>query len=135
MYIYPWSKHNSRKEEYNMINKQYREAAIEEYGHQCEICGYTAIVEVHHIDYQEHQEIENKIRKSKYSELPQLLVQAKNMGYDEWDSRARQLSKNDSTINTSVLCGNCHGYVHLIDMGKALLKALSTRREKDVKEV
>lgn len=111
-----------------MINKGYREAAIETYGEACEICGHRS-VEVHHIDYQEQWAMEARLRKAKTSELGRLIDQAKKLGYDHWDGK--QLSKNDSTLNLSCLCGNCHSFVHKIDAGKKLLQAIPQRREQD----
>jgi hypothetical protein len=52
---------------------------------------------------------------------------AKDSGYDLYDVVARQLSKNDDTKNTSVLCGNCHSLVHTMDVGKKLLKVIKER--------
>lgn len=111
-----------------MIDKNYRKSAIAVYGEACEICGHRTSLEVHHIDYQEHQEIENKIRKASRDNHPSfksLVSQAKAMGYDEFEFG--QLSKNDDTENTSVLCGNCHGLMHCMDVGKKVLKALKPR--------
>lgn len=113
-----------------MINKNYRDSALEKYGHQCELCGHT-MVEVHHIDYQEHQQFEDLLRHQlKYDamEFSRTMEKAKQAGYDIFDSGSRQLSKNDDTKNLSVLCANCHGLCHLIDYGKKLLKALKQRR-------
>jgi predicted restriction endonuclease len=47
-----------------MINKYYRKAALEKYGEACEICGHRTSLEVHHIDYQEHQAVEDELKKS-----------------------------------------------------------------------
>lgn len=113
-----------------MINKNYREAALKTYGESCELCGHRTSLEVHHIDYLEHQVMENKIRLSikqnATNQTEQLKQQARQLGYDEFFDG--QLAKNDSTLNLSVLCGNCHSQCHLIDYGKNLLKALKSRR-------
>jgi hypothetical protein len=112
-----------------MIDKNYRKSALRTYGEACEICGHRTSLEVHHIDYQEHQAMENKLRdgiKAKDVELYRTLVQeAITMGYDQWVDG--QLSKNDDTGNTSVLCGNCHSFLHLVDYGKKLLNAIKPR--------
>ena len=112
-----------------MINPNYHDSAISVYGEACEICGRKINLEVHHIDYQEHQAIEDKMRDAKPEELAALIAQAKTLGYDEWNPKTKQLTKNDSTLNTSVLCRNDHNYVHLLDCGKLLLNALPPRRE------
>ncbi|WP_307312223.1 HNH endonuclease [Neobacillus driksii] len=109
-----------------MINKDYRDSALKVYGEACEICGYRAGVEVHHIDYQEQWEIEKKLRKAKGSEYTRLLAEAKKQGYDEF--KDNQLAKNDSTKNLSVLCGNHHSLIHSLDSGKALLKVIPERK-------
>ena len=114
-----------------MINKHYHDSAIETYGDSCEICGHRMCLEVHHLDYQEHQEIEDRIRiadtDKKKKGLPELLKEAKEKNYLEYHSN--QLSKNDSVKNLSVLCGNCHKFIHKIDCGQLLLKALKDRKE------
>jgi hypothetical protein len=114
-----------------MIDKNYRKSALRTYGEACEICGHRTSLEVHHIDYQEHQEMENELRKARlFSDTftyPTALQKAKDMGYDSFDIKLGQLSKNDSTENTSVLCGNCHSFLHLVDYGKKLLNAIKPR--------
>jgi hypothetical protein len=111
-----------------MIDKHYRESALKTYGEACEICGHRTSLEVHHIDYQEHQVMENNLRtadKMKSTLIETLLKSAKDKGYDGF--KDGQLSKNDDTENTSVLCGNCHSFLHLVDYGKLLLKAIKPR--------
>lgn len=111
-----------------MINKEYRKSALIQYGESCELCGHRTSLEVHHINYQEQQEIERKIREAdrKALAIGGLIEIAKSMGFDEYKNG--QLSKDDNTKNLSVLCGNCHSFVHLIDMGLKLLRALKPRR-------
>jgi hypothetical protein len=109
-----------------MINKKYRDAALEQYGESCEICGHLTSLEVHHIDYQEHQVMENKLRASKKGDP--IFLAAEGLGYDEYNFNTKQLSKNDDTKNLSVLCGNCHSLCHLIDYGKNILNAIKPRR-------
>jgi hypothetical protein len=114
-----------------MIDKYYRQTALEKYGEACEICGHRTSLEVHHIDYQEHQAMENKLRaalKHIEPELNQLIEEAKTAGYDEFDKEARSLSKNDDSHNTSVLCGNCHSLIHALDSGKKILRVLKERK-------
>jgi predicted HNH restriction endonuclease len=110
-----------------MINKDYRQAALKTYGDKCEICGHSQ-VEVHHIDYQEQWDMEGKARAAEKDRaaLNGILVAARAMGYIKYERG--QLSKNDSTKNLSVLCGNCHGLVHKMDVGMRLLKVLKTRK-------
>jgi hypothetical protein len=111
-----------------MIDKNYRKSALRTYGEACEICGHRTSLEVHHIDYQEHQEKENNLKiadKMKSPLIETLLKSAKDNGYDEF--KDGQLSKNDDTANTSVLCGNCHSFLHLVDYGKKLLNAIKPR--------
>jgi len=112
-----------------MIDKNYRKSALRTYGEACEICGHRTSLEVHHIDYQEHQAMEETLRNyQKSGELTtDILNHAKLLGYDFYDVVLRQLSKNDDTANTSVLCGNCHSFLHLVDYGKKLLNAIKPR--------
>lgn len=115
-----------------MINKEYRKAALRTYGESCELCGHRTSLEVHHIDYQEHQKMENELRtmvklNADNRDYLNQLEEAKKQGYDYFDKKISQLSKNDDTVNTSVLCGNCHSLCHLIDYGKNILKALKPR--------
>lgn len=112
-----------------MINKEYRKAALKTYGDSCEICGHRTSLEIHHIDYQEQNAAEVEIRmadRKKSSLVPELLKTARENGWIAWTGG--QLSKNDSTLNLSVLCGNCHGLMHCMDVGKKLLKAIKPRR-------
>jgi hypothetical protein len=101
----------------------YRQAGLETYGHKCEICGYS-IVEVHHINYQEHQAIENKLRKTDNPES--LLEKAREMNFTDWDGH--QLSKDNRSTNLAVLCGNCHSLIHRLDVGMNLIKVLDRRK-------
>jgi hypothetical protein len=114
-----------------MIDKHYHDSAINKYGKRCEICGFAVGLEVHHLNYQEHQDIEDQIRKAERSkdheEMIALLNKAKAMGFVEYDSKTGQLAKDDSTRNLSVLCANHHNFVHITDMGLKILKALPPR--------
>ena len=114
-----------------MIDKFYRKSALRIYGEACEICGHRQTLEIHHIDYQEHQEVENHLRQVAKSVNKDYIIgemaKAKEQGYDIFDSRIGQLSKNDDTGNLSVLCGNCHSFLHLVDYGKLLLNAIKPR--------
>lgn len=105
----------------------YREIGLDTYGHRCEFCG-NSMVEVHHIDYQEHQLLEDRIRRAAKNqmELTSLLEEAKNQGYLKWNGK--DLEKNNSSYNLSVLCGNCHNLVHRMDVGKKILGALDRRK-------
>lgn len=106
---------------------EYREAGLQAYGDRCEICGYH-IVEVHHIDYQEHQAVEDKIRAAvrKKKDITKLLEEAAALGYLFWDGR--QLSKDNRSTNLAVICPNCHSLIHLMDVGMKLKKALPPRK-------
>lgn len=106
---------------------EYRERGLNTYGNKCEICGF-GLVEVHHLDYQEHQEVEDQLRKAvrKNQDITELLEEARKKGYLFWDGR--QLEKDNRSTNLSVLCGNCHTLVHRIDCGLKLLKALPPRK-------
>jgi predicted HNH restriction endonuclease len=108
-----------------MINKNYREAALKTYGEACELCGHRTSLEIHHINYQEHQEVEDELR---YYPTETNINNAKEQGFDYYNPKTKQLSKDDSTTNLSVLCGNCHSLCHLIDYGKNILKALKERK-------
>jgi hypothetical protein len=113
-----------------MIDKNYRKSALRTYGEACEICGHRTSLEVHHIDYQEHQAAEDVLRGFVKSgkDIPESILDGFfKAGYDEFNTSIGQLSKNDSTENTSVLCGNCHSFLHLVDYGKKLLNAIKPR--------
>lgn len=104
--------------------ENYRNLGLFTYGNSCEICG-NHMVEVHHIDYQEHQLLENKLRYAvkKDLDITNLLEEAEGL---EWDGR--QLSKNNKSTNLAVLCGNCHNLIHKMDVGMKLIKALPKRK-------
>jgi hypothetical protein len=114
-----------------MIDKQYRQSALAIYGESCEICGHRTSLEVHHINYQEHQELEDTLRYQQknnlLTEFAKTLFEAKAMNFDEWNPKTNQLSKDDATKNLSVLCGNCHGLVHIINMGMKMTRAIKPR--------
>jgi hypothetical protein len=116
-----------------MIDKNYRKSALRTYGEACEICGHRTSLEIHHIDYQEHQAMEDKLKKMNhdmnkdFGEYQSLLEEAKEQGYNQFNPKLNQLTKNDDTGNTSVLCGNCHSFLHLVDYGKLLLNAIKPR--------
>lgn len=105
----------------------YRSTGLNTYGNRCEICGHSQ-VEVHHIDYQEQQQLEKTIRKAAKAgeDLTKLLELAKKEGYEEWDGN--QLSKNNRSTNLAILCGNCHSLIHRLDAGMKLLKVIERRR-------
>jgi hypothetical protein len=114
-----------------MIKDDYREIGLKTYGAACEICGQRSPIEVHHINYQEHQEWEDMLRQKVKSNLnPKLLdglvEQAKSKGFLYWDGK--NLSKDDRSTNLSVLCSNHHSLVHTIDAGMNLLNALPERK-------
>jgi predicted HNH restriction endonuclease len=112
-----------------MINKKYRDSALETYGHACEICGHRVSLEVHHINYQAQHQMEDTLRhyfKHDKTEFNKLLKEAIEQGFVEFKSN--QLAKDDSTTNLSVLCGNCHGFIHTMDVGMKLVKALPARK-------
>lgn len=105
----------------------YRETALMTYGSKCEICTY-GIVEVHHIAYQEHQEVEDYIRylAKNGNDISIELEKARALGFLFWDGR--QLDKDDRSTNLSCLCSNCHYLIHLMNVGLKLLKAIPKRK-------
>lgn len=105
----------------------YRQIGLETYGNRCEWCS-SYLVEVHHIDYQEHQLMENRIRRAvkNQMDLTSLLEEAKQKGYLEWDGK--DLEKNNSSQNVAVLCPNHHTLVHRMDVGMKILGALERRK-------
>lgn len=109
------------------MEKTYREIGLETYGHKCELCGYS-IVEVHHINYQLHDQWEKKIRDmvKSHQDVADLLEMAKGLGFLDWDGH--DLAKDNRSTNLSVLCGNCHSLIHLLDAGMKLLNALTPRK-------
>lgn len=116
--------------------EDYRELGIKTYGTKCEFdgCGWDAApCDVHHINYQEHQEFEEAIRKAirmgdHVEILAQLLAEARDRGYLSYDRKTGQLAKDNRTTNLSVLCPNHHRYVHTVDMGMDILKHLPPRK-------
>lgn len=106
----------------------YRDNAINTYGHRCELCSYQAVVEVHHIDYVGHQLLENKIRLAKKTngDVAGLIQTANEAGYDTFEYN--QLAKDDRTTNLAVLCPTCHSFIHVLDSGTNLLRALPIRK-------
>ena len=117
-----------------MISKEYRENALEVYGEACEICGHRASVEVHHINYQEHQTIENEIRKAfrlKWDTYPVLVEKARKQGFELFYEHSHQLAKDDDTKNLAVLCGNCHTLIHKLDAGMKIHNVLKERKSQN----
>ena len=105
------------------------------YGNACEFdeCNWNdATCDVHHINYQEQQAIEEKIREykkdNKLEEKEKLIVVAKKRGFLDYDEKTNQLSKDDRASNLCVLCPNHHRYVHYVDMGKDVLTRIKERR-------
>lgn len=109
------------------MSTDYREAGILTYGDRCELCGYS-IIEVHHLNYQEHQKMENKIREAFKAgkDITGLLQEAAKQGFLQWDGY--QLEKDNRSTSLSVLCPNCHTLIHRIDCGMKLLGALTPRK-------
>lgn len=106
----------------------YRQLGLETYGYKCEICSYS-IVEVHHINYKEQWDIENKLRKEqRLDRADALLKLAKELGFSEYNFKTKQLAKDDSSTNLAVLCGNCHSLIHRLDVGMNLLKVIDRRK-------
>lgn len=113
------------------MDKDYRDIGIETYGDRCEICGYASCVEVHHIYYQEHQEVETLMRAyaKKGHEIPdELMTIARNKGWMTFDKKTLQLDRGKEPHLLSVLCGNCHALIHKMDVGPKLLKAIKKRK-------
>lgn len=115
--------------------QSYTKDAREVYGESCEFigCGWNAeTCDTHHIDYQEHQALENEMRKALKDEdntyLASLQAQAFARNYGEFNTKTRQLPKNDSTVNLSILCPNHHRYVHGKDLGMRILDYIPVRK-------
>lgn len=113
------------------MDKDYRQVGIETYGDRCEICGYASIIEVHHTHYQEHQALEDRIRRAYRNnmDISLLLEEAKGQGWLFFDKKTLQLDKGHQPSLLSVLCGNCHSLIHKMDVGLKLLKALKPRKD------
>jgi hypothetical protein len=110
----------------------YADVAKKVYGERCEMCGWRkATNDVHHIDYQEHQEMENRIRKADKAGnvelVKQLQTEALAQGWGFYKNG--QLPKNDNPENLSVICPNDHREVHFYDVGKKILEALPPRKK------
>lgn len=113
----------------------YHDDALAAYGTVCEWvgCGWNvAECDVHHISYQEQQEIEKTIRNAiKIGDMnlfAQLLVKANDMGYLHYDKKTNQLEKDNRVSNLTVLCPNHHRYTHEQDLGKAILSYIPIRK-------
>lgn len=121
------------------IYSRYRKIAIEVYGEACEWigCGWSAAsCDVHHIDYQEQWEYERKLRalfdqgEEAFEEYQAFVKEAHEKGYGFFNSRNRQLHKNDHPSNLTVLCPNHHRYVHTQDLGMKLLSFVPQRKDR-----
>lgn len=113
----------------NNLDGDYRDVGISTYGHRCEICGYPAMVEVHHIDYHLHQWHEDNLRMATKSgkDIMSVLAKAQEKGFKIWDGK--DLSKDSRPSNLAVLCGNCHALIHKLDAGTNLFRVLQPRRK------
>lgn len=118
--------------------ESYQTDATEAYGKVCEFfgCGWNLTTcDVHHIDYQEQQECERKMRAladagqidSPMFQSLQLKATSNNWG--TYNAKTRQLLKNDDVLNLTVLCPNHHRFVHHHDMGKMILHFIPPRKE------
>ncbi len=115
--------------------KKYAILGMQTYGSQCEFggCGWKeATCDVHHINYQEQQDIEKRIRSSvKESNVEltnQLILEANQKGFLFFDYESMDLEKDHRSINLAILCPNHHRYVHHIDMGMDILKKIPPRK-------
>lgn len=117
------------------VKSGYRADALQAYGTACEWigCGWNAgSCDAHHIDYQEHQEHEDLIRK--FSKLEdktyyiEALKEAKELGYLSYDVKEKQLEKDNTVHNIAVLCPNHHRFVHTLDLGMKLLDYIPERK-------
>lgn len=109
----------------------YSTVAKKVYGDKCELCGWgKATADVHHIDYQEHWEMEDRLRdlwkQKNMEEFDRVQAIALMEGYGLFLNN--QLPKNDNPGNLAVLCPNCHRELHFYDHGKKVLEALPPRK-------
>lgn len=114
---------------------KYSVLGMQTYGMKCEFdgCGWEdATCDVHHINYQEQQEIEKRIRKTVREDsvelTNQLILEANQKGFLFFDYEKMELSKDHRSTNLAVLCPNHHRYVHHIDMGMAILEKIPPRK-------
>lgn len=114
----------------------YSENAKAAYGVTCEWigCGWNmGWCDVHHLNYQEHQALEDQMRacvkKNDMNTLDALQARALTQGYGYFNFKERQLPKKDGIENLSVLCPNHHRYIHTIDLGLKALIYLPERKE------
>ena len=114
---------------------KYAELGNKIYGSKCEFegCGWEeAKCDVHHINYQEQQDIEKRIREAVREndvELTnRLILEASKKGFMSFDYKTMELEKDHRSVNLAVLCPNHHRYVHHLDMGMDILKKISQRR-------
>jgi len=90
----------------------YVETGRKTYGTSCEWigCGWDAApCDVHHINYQAHQEQEDEERATK-------------------GSTSFQLPKDGTSKNLAVLCPNHHRFLHRIDLGLKVLDYIPPRK-------
>lgn len=118
----------------HIMARGYSKAGREAYGEACEFigCGWdAAICDVHHINYQEQQMVENGIREALQSGSKNMLEfyenRRKELGFGPFNKNTNQLPKDDGVKNLSVLCPNHHRYVHTVDMGMDILKYIPKR--------
>jgi hypothetical protein len=104
------------------------------YGHKCEFigCGWDAATcDVHHINYREHQMVEDGLREAYKTGSANMIEFYENRrlehGFREYNRNTRQLPKDDRVQNLSVLCPNHHRYLHDIDMGMDILQYIPKR--------
>jgi hypothetical protein len=93
------------------MKKDYTEIGHETYGTKCEWVGCewdAATTDVHHINYQQHQKLEDLLRTQK-------------------NNSHFQLAKDDDSKNLAVLCPNHHRYTHSKDIGLKILQFLPER--------
>lgn len=114
----------------------YHRNATQTYGEACEWIGcgwHETVCDVHHIDYNAQWAAEQSIRKAfdekRVGDYVAFLTAAKQLGYATFNVKDRQLAKNDSVSNLSVLCPNHHRFVHQADMGTGILQFIPPRRQ------
>jgi hypothetical protein len=114
--------------------KDYSTIGKRKYGEKCEWknCGWDdATCDVHHINYEYQQKLENRIREAYKSNKTNIYIEliqiAHDSGFRDFDKKKLQLAKCDMTHNLAVLCPNHHRYVHEHKISMDILKYIPKR--------
>lgn len=110
----------------------YSEKGKKTYGIGCEFddCGWDVCCDVHHVNYQEIEVLENAYQDAMhlklFEKMDHLTHLAFEKGFGTFDLRGN-LKKDDRVQNLMVVCPNHHRYIHHYDLGLLALKHVKKR--------